>query len=199
MNKIKILFFLISFIALNEAVNAELLHDEFIENKLNNIDIEEPENNTQYNYESVECIPIKLKIQEEISTKKNGIQDAQELKFAVRNNVKYNDKIVIRQGTEVKATIGAYMSRGMNGIPASIIVDNFRIEGFENNKIKGLYIKRGLNLSLLVFPIKWALTPIPGVGSLTNFIIGGNAKITPKDTVMIYYYPDWGTNNINNI
>ena len=44
----------------------------------------------------------------------------------------------------------------------------------------------------MVYPIKWALTPIPGVGSLTNFILGGNAKITPKDKIIIYYYPEWG-------
>ena len=44
----------------------------------------------------------------------------------------------------------------------------------------------------MVFPIKWALTPIPGVGSLTNFILGGNASITEDDTVTVYYYPDWG-------
>ena len=43
----------------------------------------------------------------------------------------------------------------------------------------------------MVLPIKWALTPIPFVGSFTNFIIGGNANISDKDTIILYYYPNW--------
>jgi hypothetical protein len=54
-------------------------------------------------------------------------------------------------------------------------------------------------MSLLVFPLKWALTPFVGVGSLTNLIFGRNAYVTDKDTIVIYYYPDWHTANQPNI
>ena len=54
-----------------------------------------------------------------------------------------------------------------------------------------MYIKKGISFAMFVFPIKWALTPIPFVGSLTNLIMGTNAKITKSDEVVIYYFPNW--------
>jgi len=79
----------------------------------------------------------------------------------------------------------------MNGVPAIIILDKFEIQGLDKSKLKGTYTKKGQNRGLLVFPIKWALTPIPFVGSITNVILGGHAKIKTKNTVEIYYFPDW--------
>ena len=79
----------------------------------------------------------------------------------------------------------------MNGIPACIVIDNLQIEGLDNSKINGTIIKKGINLSLLVFPLKWALTFLPPTGSLTNLIKGGNATIDKKTEITIYYYPDW--------
>ena len=52
--------------------------------------------------------------------------------------------------------------------------------------------KFGLDLSLLVFPIKWALTFLPPTGSLTNFILGGHASIKENKIIELYYYPNWG-------
>ena len=169
-----------------------IVQDEVMDELLKDIKPAKPLTNLNYNYESFNCIPIKLKITEKITTKKDGIYDNQPLTFKVRQNVKYNGEVILKQGTIVKAAVDSYLSRGMNGIPASIVIDNYYVPGIDSAKIKGFYKKRGLNLSLMVYPIKWALTPIPGVGSLTNFILGGNASITEDDTVTIYYYPAWG-------
>ena len=79
----------------------------------------------------------------------------------------------------------------MNGVPAMIIVDNFKSNKIPENKLAGTYIKKGLNLTPLVYPIKWALTIIPLAGTTTNFIKGGNAVIKPDNTVTVYYYPEW--------
>ena len=189
MNRLKILF--VMFLLMSGSCFA-FVRDEFADEIFKDTEPVKPVTNLNYNYESCEKIPIKLKIKQNISTKKDGVYDGQEVLFEVRQNVKYNNKIILKQGDLVKATVDGYLSRGMNGIPASIILDNFEMSGIDSKKIKGFYKKRGLNLSLMVYPIKWALTPIPGVGSLTNFILGGNAHITSRDTVVIYYYPNWG-------
>ena len=188
----KIIYPFVAILLVNVSCNAELLRDEFVESDLKSKKLEKPFVNSTYNYESYEKIPIKLNITKKISTSKEGVPDGQPLKFYVKEDVKHDGKVVIPKRTEVTANIATSIDRGMNGIPATIIVDNFKIKGIDDSKIKGVLIKRGLNLSILVFPIKWALTPIPGAGSLTNLIIGGDAHINPKKVVTIYYYPHWG-------
>lgn len=189
MNRFFLLLFL--FVFSMNSVNAEFVTDEFMENHLKTIEMKKPSTNTNYNYESFARIPIKLRITENVSTKKDGIYDDMPLTFFVKEDVKYKGKVILKKDDVVTANVETFMERGMNGIPAVIIVDDFVVKGISPKKIKGTYIKRGLNLSLLVFPLKWALTPIPGVGSLTNLILGGNAKISKRKTVTIYYYPEW--------
>ena len=147
--------------------------------------------NGELPYESFERIPIKLQILEPISTKKNNITDGQKIKFKVKQNVKHNHHVILTAGTIVEGTVETFMPRGMNGIPGVIILDDFEIPGLEKSKLKSTYIKRGPDLSLCVFPLKWALTFLPPTGSLTNFIVGGNAKISTKDTIQVFYYPAW--------
>lgn len=195
MNKFKlILFYLLLFIFTSQVSYAEMLKDEFIDEQLKGVNLTQPETNLNYNYESLEKIPIKLQITEKISTKKNGIYNGQKIQLKVKQNVKYNNQVIIKEGTIVNAEVQTYMTKGMNGIPGTIILDNFEIPNINKTQLKGTYIKKGVSLTLLVLPIKWALTPIPGVGSLTNFIIGGNASINDKDTITVYYYPDWSKN-----
>lgn len=79
----------------------------------------------------------------------------------------------------------------MNGIPASIILGNFKIPEIDSNKLQKEYEKFGFDLSLLVYPIKWLLTPFPPTGYLTNFIKGGHAKISQNQIITINYYPNF--------
>ncbi len=167
------------------------VNDEFAEQTLSNKELARPQANLDYNYLSFEKIPIHLKINNNLSTRRNTVYEGQKLEFTVKRDVKYNKQKIIRKGTAVTAQIETYVTRGMNGVPAMLIIDNFNIPGIDKNKLKGPFIKKGASLTLLVLPVKWALTPIPGVGSLTNFIIGGNASLTDKDRIVIYYYPDW--------
>ncbi len=191
MNKIKLLLsFIVFFIFSKLSANA-ILYDSFIEETLSNKTLEKPETNLNYNYESYVKLPVHLQTLKNLSTKKHSVYEGQELKFVVKRDVKYNKQRVIKKGTIVTARVETYVTRGMNGIPATLIIDDFNIPDIDKNKIKGPFIKKGISLTLLVLPIKWALTPIPGVGSLTNFIIGCNANLTDKDHIIIYYYPDW--------
>ena len=190
MNK-KLLLIFFSYLTLTVLSANALLQDTLVEETLNGKEYAPPTVNLNYNYESFDKVVIPLKTLKNLSTKSNTVYEGQELKFVVKRNVKYKHQIVIKQGTIVTARIETYITRGMNGIPATLIIDNFEIPGIEKSKIKGTFIKKGLSLTTLVLPIKWALTPIPGVGSLTNFIIGGNSNLTDKDNIFIYYYPNW--------
>ena len=147
-------------------------------------------NTLSYNYSSVTSVPINLSIVNKISTK-DGVLEGQQIHFKVREDVVYNGKTVVKAGDIVSAKVETVITSGMNGFPAEIIVDDFKIPNVKESQIMGNYVKVGQNRCLIVYPLKWALTIIPFVGSLTNFIYGGHAIIKPKDKVVIYYYPEW--------
>ena len=188
MNKIFCSLFLFIFSSLSTYA---LERDIFIEEYLNTKEIEKPVQNLNYDYTSVEKIPIKLQISKAITTKNNEISEGQLIDFVVREDVKYNHKVVIPKGTKVTAVVQTYQTRGMNGIPGIIVLDNFKIPNVNNSRLKSIYIKRGQDRSYIVFPIKWALTLIPFAGYSTNLILGGHAQIKKKHNVIIYYYPKW--------
>lgn len=169
---------------------APFIEDELASETLKDKQFKKVNVNTGYNYESIDCIPIKLQINEKITTRRN-LSDGDVVTFKVKDDVRQNRKVILKKGTIVSARVKTYMTRGWGGIPGQIIVDDFEVPGINSNKLKSTYIKKGLNMTLLIMPIKWALTPIPFVGSFTNLIIGGSANIDSKDTIVLYYYPDW--------
>lgn len=163
----------------------------------NNIDIAKPDLgvNSQsevlpYDYSSVDSVPIKLSITSEVSTK-DDILEGQKLEYRVLEDVYYKDKLILKKGDIVPATLEMIVTSGMNGFPAEIVVDDFQIPGVKNSQLLSVYIKKGQNRCFWVYPLKWALTIIPFVGSLTNLIMGGHAKLKTKDVVTLYYFPDW--------
>ena len=110
----------------------------------------------------------------------------------MKEDVIYDSSIIIEKGTNVTAKVQTFMDRGMNGIPATLIIDDFDIAGIDKNKLKATYIRKGQNRTLIVLPIKWALTFIPFAGYVSNLIIGGHANIKKKNTIILFYYPNWG-------
>lgn len=164
------------------------LEKDKLADELQNKNLEKPLINTNYNYENTTKIPIKLRITKSTPTQRN-IPEGSYLEFIVQQDVKYNDKVLARKGDICTARVETTISNGMNGIPASIIIGDFSLNGLDKNKLTTSYEKFGLDLSLLVFPIKWALTPFPPTGSATNFIFGGYAKIKPSNLITIYYCP----------
>ncbi len=170
---------------------AEVFEDTIVVEVLKNKELSKPLTNLEYNYQSTERVPVKLQILETVSTKRNSIYDGKQLFFKVKEDVIYNKNIVIKRNAVVKARVASYTTKGFNGLPASINVDNFEIQGINSNKITSNYTKYGLNFAAFVLPLKWALTPLPPLGTFTNFILGTNAKITPNDIITLYYYPYW--------
>ncbi|MCM1010815.1 MAG: hypothetical protein NC390_08095 [Fusobacterium sp.] len=141
------------------------------------------------NFESVVSVSVTLNPRETISSKESP--EGKFVDFCVKNNVYYKGKLLVKRGEIVTGRVETIATQGMNGIPAMIILGNFNVPGLDSQKLKSYYIKRGFNMTYFVLPIKWALTPLPPTGSLTNFIFGGTAKIKPKDDIVIKYYPEW--------
>lgn len=187
----KVLAFLIVFFAGMGAAHSDVLE----ENLQKYAGAELPAANPMCNFESIDRVPITL-IPQETVTSKAGI-DGATIKLKVKNNIFYRGKLLVSRGTLATAKVETVATQGMNGIPAMIIVDRFEIPGLDSSKMKSYYVKKGLNLTYLVLPIKWVLTPFPPTGSLANFIVGGPTKISPKTDVTIYYYPDWECEHIH--
>ena len=186
MNKFFILIASLVYFALPvHSLETDFIVEEFLLDK----NIEKPTSNKDYNYQSTKYIPIKMSIIEPIKTEKD-IYEGENIKFKITENVLLGKKILIRKNTICTARVETIIKNGMNGIPASIILGNFNIPDINSSKLQNEYEKFGFDLSLLVYPIKWLLTPLPPTGTLTNFIKGGHAKISKKDIITIKYYPN---------
>ena len=144
----------------------------------------------EYDYTSAESVPIELSPMVELSTKE-GIIEGERINLRNLHDIYYNNQCIIKKGEIVTAKVETSITAGMNGFPAEIILNNFEIPGIKSSKILSDYSKVGQNRCYWVYPLKWALTPIPPTGSLTNLIFGGHAKLKTTDIVKIYYYPKW--------
>lgn len=143
-----------------------------------------------YNFESTYSVPIKLGIIEQISTKDN-LSEGQIIQFKVLQDTYCKRRTILKKGQIVTAKIETIITSGMNGFPAEIILGDFEIPNLEKSKLMDSYTKKGQNRCFWVYPLKWSLTLIPFVGSLTNLIMGGHARIKTSDVITIYYFPDW--------
>ncbi len=195
MNKLLTILLAISFLLQGITFANEIPLDETKKPAANTEEIQTNTQNTNiselpYDYSSTEAIPIKLSIINEVSTK-DGLIEGQKLKFKVLEDVYYENMPVVKKDDIITGTVETIITSGMNGFPAEIIVDDFEIAGINSSQLISTYIKKGQNRCFWVYPLKWALTIIPFVGSLTNFIMGGHARIKTKDVITIYYFPKW--------
>lgn len=192
MNKktIFILFFI--YLNLLSCFSREIFKDGLVERTLSNVEVQKPEINLEYDYSDVDCVKIPIKINEKITTaKRNKSHEGQKLYFMVVRDVFYNNRRIIPRGTIVKAKIEIMTTRGFAGIPAEIFISDFEIPNIDNNKIMQPISKTGISMTAFIMPIKWALTPIPPLGMITNIIVGTNAVIRPRNILNIYYYPNY--------
>ncbi len=195
MNKLLTILLAISFLLQGITFANEIPLDETKKPAANTEEIQTNTQNTNiselpYDYSSTEAIPIKLSIINEVSTK-DGLIEGQKLKFKVLEDVYYENMPVVKKDDIITGTVETIITSGMNGFPAEIIVDDFEIAGINSSQLISTYIKKGQNRCFWVYPLKWALTIIPFVGSLTNFIMGGHARLKTKDVITIYYFPKW--------
>lgn len=186
MNKISgVFFFLFAFCLCAKAEPVE----DFAALELKNAEL--PKTNTNYDYTDTFSIPLYLQITEKISTKDKDLYEGKKVYFKAVKTSFYKHKPLLKEGEIVEAEVKYIISSGLNGIPYTIIIDDFKFKNLDSNKILSGFQKDGFNRTYFVLPLKWALTPLPPTGSLTNFIKGGHSKITPKDKITLYYFPNW--------
>ena len=166
------------------------IQDELVESTLKNKPLQNPYKPYKYNYEDLKVVPIELRVMVNIKSE-NDIEEGEKIVFLACHDVYEKGHKILEKNELVYATVETIISSGMNGIPASVIIGNFNIPGIESSRLTAEYEKYGFDLSLLVFPLKWALTPLPPTGSLTNFIKGGHVKLKPDNIITIYYHPNW--------
>ena len=187
----KFLFFIFVWFIGQFCFAQTFIQDDFVIKTLSDKEISVPKTNLNYNYSDTTKIKIPIRIKETIKSEKH-LQEGQILEFRTTTMVRKKGVTIVKKNQIVKAQVVTLIKNGMNGFPASIVLGNFEIDGLDTNKITANYEIFGADLSLLVFPLKWALTILPPTGSLTNFILGGHAKIKANKTIDIYYYPYWG-------
>lgn len=191
MNRFLALIFTFVLLCAGNAYAEPLLQDEFVDRMMQDKVYEKPESFTNYNFESTDKVEIKLAVVTPIKSE-NQVYEGETVDFRVISDVHYKGKVIIPRHTIVPAKVSVVIKSGMNGIPASIIFSDFQFENINKHLLSDFYEIKGQDRSLLVFPLKWALTILPPTGSLTNFIKGGHAKLKQDKIVKIYYYPNWG-------
>lgn len=190
MNKIIITIGLI--ISLFTPAVAELIRDDFIEEQLANKILEKPTAQTKFNYASTAKVKVPLQITKVISSSgKDAAFEGQIVEFIVKDNVIYNDKIYIPKDTKITGRVSAVIKKGISGIPGELYISDLQIPNVENSQILEPIVKRGLNTTLWILPLKWALTPLPPFGTFTNIIWGWDAKLKPSRTIYVSVYPEW--------
>ena len=131
-----------------------------------------------YDFENLNRIPLKLKILDEISTKSN-IFEGQKLVFTTTEDAVITHKTVLPAGSRVFGIVETISPCEKSGIPANLIVGDFKIEYMPTIKLEGEILKTGANRTYWVKP----LLPI------LFYIKGGQAKLSVNEIYQIYYTP----------
>lgn len=145
--------------------------------------------NLPYNYNSTEYYIIKLSPIEKISTKGNFIE-GQKVDFKVCDDVFIKNKKFLQKDEIVKARIETIIPPARGGLPAELTIDNFEIPNTNKSQLISEIIIQG-NVKWWLKLIKSTKPSPVSVLPISQLIKGGQAKITPKDTLRIKYFPDW--------
>lgn len=168
------------------------IQDEFVIKSLKDCPQIEISKSTNYNFESIKRIPIKVKIINNITTKM-PLREGQELDFKVLNDVKLDTSTTIKKDSIVKARVETISLNQAFGVPADIVIEGFVAKSTNQTDInlEGSVHKIGANRSLWVYPVGYGCTVLfCGAGVVLFAIRGGHAKIKATDTYEVYYVPN---------
>ncbi len=130
------------------------------------------------NFEELNRIPLKIKSIEDISTQKE-IEEGQKLIFLTTEDTVLKHNKVLSAGSRVIGKVETVSKNGIKGVPADLIIGDFKIEYMSNIKLEGQIKKEGANRTLWVYPVLPILFPIKG----------GHAKINANEEFTLYYTP----------
>ena len=187
----KFIYTILSFLLSCSLVYA-IQTDTFIEEQLSGKTFEKPAAHLVYDYESTDKIVIPLQITDTIaSSGKYETYEGDKVEFLVKENVYYEGKLFVKKGSKVTARVEIVLKKGVSGIPGELYLTDFEIPEVGAGQIMEPVLKSGQNRTLWILPLKWVLTPLPPLGTFTNIIFGGDAKLKPKNILKLTVYPKW--------
>lgn len=147
--------------------------------------------NGEYDIDPTRRIPVKLKVNQEYTTKCN-LEEGQIINFEIAEDVKVGSGIFIPKDTKVTARVETVSMNEAFGVPADLIVEKFmvNVSNKEMFPLEGASLKRvGANRAIWLYPLVYGGCFCFGAGLLFIPIRGGHAKLRIKDTYVVYYCP----------
>jgi len=139
-------------------------------------------------FSSIDRIIIPMKINKLVTS--NEVQSGDKIFFIITQDIKINNKITIPQGTKISAIVEYALPGQLKGEAGSMIVDKFKIEGFDEFSPDGKISLNGANRRFWILPLAKAMNALTIVGGYPLYLIkGGPAKITPNKEYSLYL---WG-------
>lgn len=130
------------------------------------------------NFEELNRIPLKIKAIADVSTKKR-LSEGQKIIFLTTEDTVLTHNKVLAAGSRVFGTVETLSPNENKGIPANLIVGDFKIEYMSTVKLEGEINKEGANRAIWVRPLLPLLFPVKG----------GQAKIDTNEVFTLYYTP----------
>ena len=131
-----------------------------------------------YNYEDLNRLPLKIRIMSDISTKKN-LAEGQRIVFLTTEDAVLSHKKVLPAGSRIFGRVETLSNNERMGIPANLIIGNFKIEYMPSVKLDGTINKQGANRTIWVKPL----------APLFFAVKGGHAKVKTTEIYEVYYSP----------
>lgn len=166
-----------------------LISDTLADKTLKNVSAKPKKAKLNFDFDLVRQIPFKIAITNNITSKKD-LTEGQELNFRTLDDVKLDNNLVLKKDTLVTARLETISLNQAFGVPADIIIDDFKaISNQSEINLEGSIHKIGANRSLWVYPAGYIGCFFFGAGLLLFPIRGGHAKIKTTETYEVYYIP----------
>lgn len=130
------------------------------------------------NFEELNRIPLKVKAIADVTTKKN-LSEGQKIIFLTTEDTVLRHNRVLAAGSRVFGKVETVSMNEIKGVPANLIVGDFKIEYMSTVKLEGEIHKQGANRAIWVRPLFPLLFPVRG----------GHAKIDAEEVFTLYYTP----------
>ena len=141
-----------------------------------------------YDFSDINRIDIPIRTMRIITSEQAQLGES--VVFKTLKPVVVNKNVVIPAGTEVIATVEYISTSRAKGEPGILIIDNFKIKGFEKYNPVGKISINGANRRLWIKPVSNIINSFTIIGGYPlYFIKGGEAKIKPNKVFEIYL---WG-------
>jgi len=127
-------------------------------------------------------IPVKIIPDTEISTSKGSLQEGDNIKLVIAEDVYVDSKLIIKKGEPVNGVITKLTENDFTCQPASIYAENFKVKNVDGKivKLNGIVYKEGRNHSYITQYLENGF----------QLIRGGEVKINPQKDFFTLYLDD---------